>query len=67
MASLKVAKFLVLAAPDLGPDLAVSLCVKHGWSDSCGTTYSRNGIGHVISQVVAYADVGGNDGQACRF
>ncbi|EJD54425.1 sphingomyelin phosphodiesterase [Auricularia subglabra TFB-10046 SS5] len=63
LASLEVAKFLVLAAPELGPTLAVDLCERFQLSSTCGTTYSRLALGSVITQVVANADVGGYDGQ----
>jgi sphingomyelin phosphodiesterase len=62
-ASLEVAKFLALAAPEEGPNLAVELCLKFNFSTKCGATYGRINLGSVITQVVANADVGGYDGQ----
>ncbi|KAK7465530.1 hypothetical protein VKT23_005504 [Stygiomarasmius scandens] len=62
-AGLEVAKFLALAAPEEGPRLAVELCEHFQFSTTCGTTFSRLGIGAVITQVVSNADVGGLDGQ----
>jgi len=64
-AGLEVAKFLALAAPEEGPRLAVELCEHFQFSSTCGTTFSRLGIGAVITQVVSNADVGGLDGQVC--
>ncbi|KAJ6486083.1 sphingomyelin phosphodiesterase [Mycena vitilis] len=62
-AGLEVAKFLALAAPEQGPELAVQLCFHFKFSSTCGTTYSRLALGSVITQVVANANVGGYDGQ----
>jgi sphingomyelin phosphodiesterase len=58
-----VAKFLALAAPEQGPDMAVELCNYFNFSSTCGTQFSRLALGSVITQVVANADVGGVDGQ----
>ncbi|KZW00602.1 hypothetical protein EXIGLDRAFT_721370 [Exidia glandulosa HHB12029] len=63
IASLEVAKFLALAAPDLGPSLAVDLCEQFKFSSTCGNQFSKLALGSVITQVVANADVGGYDGQ----
>ncbi|KAK7058586.1 hypothetical protein VNI00_002222 [Paramarasmius palmivorus] len=62
-ASLEVAKFLALAAPEEVPGLAVELCEFFGFSSTCGTTYSILGIGSVITQVISNADAAGYDGQ----
>ncbi|KAJ7665113.1 sphingomyelin phosphodiesterase [Mycena polygramma] len=62
-AGLEVAKFLALAAPEQGPELAVQLCFHFKFSSTCGTTYSRLALGSVITQVIANANVGGYDGQ----
>ena len=62
-ASLEVAKFLIMAAPEEGPKLAVELCQFFGFSSTCEQTYSLLGIGSVVTQVVGNADVGGLDGQ----
>ncbi|KAJ3489575.1 hypothetical protein NLI96_g2003 [Meripilus lineatus] len=62
-AALEVAKFLAMAAPDQGPALAVAICFHFQPSSDCGTQFSQLGLGSVITQVVANADVGGYDGQ----
>ncbi|KAH7917911.1 sphingomyelin phosphodiesterase [Leucogyrophana mollusca] len=63
LASLEVAKFLVSAAPEQGPDLAVELCELFDYSSTCAVEYARTSIGAVLAQVVYFADVGGYDGQ----
>jgi len=63
-ASLEVAKFLALAAPEQGPSLAVALCEYFDYADDCETEYGIYTLGSPITQVIAYADVGGYDGQA---
>ncbi|KAJ8084601.1 hypothetical protein PM082_003374 [Marasmius tenuissimus] len=62
-AGLEVAKFLIMAAPEEGPKLAVELCQSFGFSNTCERTYGLLGIGSVVTQVVGNADVGGLDGQ----
>jgi sphingomyelin phosphodiesterase len=62
-AGLQVAKFVALANPALGPTLAVRACEQFNYSKTCGTSYGPRGLGPVITQVVANADVGGYDGQ----
>ncbi|KAJ7721427.1 Metallo-dependent phosphatase [Mycena maculata] len=62
-AGLAVAKFLALASPESGPDLAVQLCYYFDFSTTCGTSYSHLSLGSVITQVIANANVGGYDGQ----
>ncbi|KAH9937350.1 uncharacterized protein B0H18DRAFT_1081562 [Fomitopsis serialis] len=63
LAGLEVAKFLALAAPEQGPNLAVALCEAFDYSDDCATEYGVYTLGTPITQVIAYADVGGYDGQ----
>jgi sphingomyelin phosphodiesterase len=63
MASLQVAKFVVLANPKVGPELAVAACNQFQYSKTCEASYGSRGLGAVITQVVANADVGGYDGQ----
>jgi sphingomyelin phosphodiesterase len=65
-ALLEVFKFISLAAPERGPDLAVVLCGAFKLSPNCKENYGRQGIGAVITQVIANADVGGHDGQVCN-
>ncbi|CCL98101.1 uncharacterized protein FIBRA_00095 [Fibroporia radiculosa] len=62
-AALEVAKFLALAAPEQGPSLAVKLCEYFDYADDCETEYGIFSLGSPITQVVAFADVGGYDGQ----
>lgn len=64
-ALLEILKFISLAAPERGPDLVVVLfCGFSNPSSTCQATYGRLGVGTVITQVIANADVGGYDGQA---
>ncbi|KAF9236005.1 sphingomyelin phosphodiesterase [Melanogaster broomeanus] len=63
LASLEVAKFLVMAAPEQGPLLAEAACVYFNYSTTCYDEYSVLALGSVFTQVVALADVGGYDGQ----
>lgn len=62
-ASLEVAKFLALAAPDQGPNLAVALCEYFNFSSSCVANYGPLALGPIFTQVLSYADVGGYDGE----
>ncbi|PCH34030.1 Metallo-dependent phosphatase [Wolfiporia cocos MD-104 SS10] len=64
-AALEVGKFLALAAPEEGPTLAVQLCQYFDYDspEDCAETYEQNALGSPITQVLAYADVGGYDGQ----
>ncbi|KAF8434333.1 sphingomyelin phosphodiesterase [Boletus edulis BED1] len=62
-ASLEVAKFLVMAAPEQGPLLAEAVCEYFNSSSTCYDEYSVLALGSVFTQVVALADVGGYDGQ----
>ncbi|TFK56761.1 sphingomyelin phosphodiesterase [Heliocybe sulcata] len=63
-AGLEVAKFVVLAAPQIGPELAVAACEYFNYSSTCELDYMLNDLGGVITQLAAFADVGGYDGQA---
>ncbi|KAF8510005.1 sphingomyelin phosphodiesterase [Hysterangium stoloniferum] len=63
IASLEVVKFLGMTTPEQVPTLAVRLCEQFKLASDCGTMYSVLGIGSVITQVIANADVGGLDGQ----
>ncbi|KAF9245896.1 Metallo-dependent phosphatase-like protein [Melanogaster broomeanus] len=62
-ASLEVAKFLALSAPDQGSNFAVALCEYFDHSSTCEATYGPLALGPVLTQVMSYADVGGYDGQ----
>lgn len=62
-ASLEVAKFLALAAPEQGPELAVFTCNAFSLSTTCEATYEGTPLGAIVTQVFANADVGGFDGQ----
>ncbi|TRM70481.1 Metallo-dependent phosphatase-like protein [Schizophyllum amplum] len=65
VAGLEVAKFLALAAPEQGPELAVGACKLFDYDDdaSCEITYSRQGLGNILTQVIANADAASLDGQ----
>ncbi|KDR85605.1 hypothetical protein GALMADRAFT_234571 [Galerina marginata CBS 339.88] len=64
-ASLEVAKFVSLATPANGPAFIIQFCETFKLSSTCNVTYGQfSGIGSVVTQVVANADVGGYDGQA---
>ncbi|KAG2363419.1 sphingomyelin phosphodiesterase [Suillus spraguei] len=62
-ASLEVAKFLVLAAPEQGSNLALTLCEYFNYSSSCEESYGPLVLGPILTQVAYFADVGGYDGQ----
>ncbi|KAG1890807.1 sphingomyelin phosphodiesterase [Suillus subluteus] len=62
-ASLEVAKFLALAAPEQGTNLALTLCEYFNYSSSCEKSYGPLVMGPILTQVVSFADVGGYDGQ----
>ena len=63
-AILEVGKFVALAAPDKGPEFFIEFCTIAKLSSTCNTTFGlSSGLGSVITQVVANADVGGLDGQ----
>lgn len=62
-AALAVGKFVALAAPQYGPDIAVAICEAFKVSSSCETLWGAKATGAVITQVLAFADVAGFDGQ----
>ena len=66
-AGLEVAKFLAMAAPEQGPALAVAICNHFNFNKDCATEFGLLGLGSVVTQVVANADVGGYDGQVSIF
>ena len=63
LAGLEVGKFVAMAAPELGPALAVALCHRFAFNSDCDTQFGIVGLGAVVTQVIANADVGGFDGQ----
>ncbi|KIK44535.1 hypothetical protein CY34DRAFT_11021 [Suillus luteus UH-Slu-Lm8-n1] len=63
-ASLEVAKFLALAAPEQGTNLALTLCEYFKYSSSCKKSFGPLAMGPILTQVVSFADVGGYDGQS---
>ncbi|KAF5392498.1 hypothetical protein D9757_002323 [Collybiopsis confluens] len=63
IASMEVAKFLALSAPEQGPILAVELCNFFNFSTTCNATFGPDALGSVITQVVGNADMGNLDGQ----
>jgi hypothetical protein len=62
-ASLQIAKFLSQAAPEKGPAFAVFLCQQFKISSTCNQTYTFTTLGSVLTQVFAYANISGYDGQ----
>lgn len=62
-ASLEVAKFLALSAPDQGSNFAVALCEYFNYSSNCEASYGSLTLGPILTQVMSFADVGGYDGQ----
>lgn len=63
IATLGIAKFLSLAAPDQGPAFTAFLCQQYKLSTTCNTTYGATTYGPVLTQVFANADVSGYDGK----
>jgi sphingomyelin phosphodiesterase len=62
-AALQIAKFLSLAAPEQGPAFFVALCQQLKLSSSCNNTFGPTTLGPVLTQVLAFANVSGYDGQ----
>ncbi|EIW79572.1 sphingomyelin phosphodiesterase [Coniophora puteana RWD-64-598 SS2] len=62
-AGLEVAKFLALAAPEQGPNLAVAICEHFGFAPNCQQQYDWTAYGPVLTQVASYGNLGGYDGQ----
>jgi sphingomyelin phosphodiesterase len=60
---LVVIKFVSMAAPQEAPSLVVAACQRFKLSNNCEASYGRQGLGSVLTQVLANADVGGYDGQ----
>ena len=70
IAALNIGKEVALVAPEALPPLFVSLCkaTKFASSSSCQATYSAEALGSLWTQVLAYADVSGQDGlYICSF
>ncbi|KAF9893907.1 hypothetical protein FE257_008878 [Aspergillus nanangensis] len=63
-AALEAAKPAALFAPSMVPDAMVSLCKQFSFKDaaSCEHTYAAEAFGAVWTQVLAYADLQGLDG-----
>lgn len=63
--ALAAAKPAALFAPHLVPKAIISLCkaFKFKSDDECEGTYSENSLGPIWTQVLAFADVEGLDGQ----
>ena len=64
IAALNVGKLVAQVGPQQLPPLFISLCESTGFasSASCQATYSAQALGSVWTQVLAYADVSGQDG-----
>jgi hypothetical protein len=52
-ASLEVAKFLALAAPEQGTNLALTLCEYFNYSSSCEKSYGPLVLGPILTQVAS--------------
>ncbi|KAF9055914.1 sphingomyelin phosphodiesterase [Panaeolus papilionaceus] len=63
-AALSVGKIVALASPSNGPQFLTEFCNTLKPSISCNETYGVSGLGSVLTQVIANADVSGYDGQA---
>ena len=63
IAALQIGKLLSLAAPEQGPAFSVFLCQQFQISSTCNTTYTATTYGSVLTQVLAFANVSGYDGQ----
>lgn len=63
--ALSVGKLAAQVAPELIPDTLVSLCISTGFgsNSSCTTNYAAGNFGAVWTQILAFADVTGLDGQ----
>ncbi len=65
IAALSVGKILAQVVPSHVPAAMISLCqsTRFASNSSCATTYSASVFGGIWTQVLAYADVTGLDGQ----
>lgn len=54
---------LVLAAPEQGPLLAEAVCVYFDYPTDCYNEMSQLALGPIFTQVAAFGDMGGYDGQ----
>lgn len=59
---------VALSVPQEVPGLAVRLCEALGARADCGSEYGQYSLGATITQVMAFSDVAGYDGQAiCAY
>ncbi|PPQ64241.1 hypothetical protein CVT24_008644 [Panaeolus cyanescens] len=63
-AALSIGKIVALASPSNGPQFLTEFCNTLTTSTTCNITYDVSGIGSVLTQVIANADISGYDGQA---
>jgi hypothetical protein len=65
IAALNVGKLVAQVAPEALPPVFISLCQSTGFASnsSCQATYAAQALGSIWTQVLAYADVSGQDGQ----
>jgi hypothetical protein len=65
VAALSIGKLAAQVAPELVPDTLVSLCISTGFgsNSTCTTNYAAGNFGAVWTQILAFADVTGLDGQ----
>lgn len=66
-AALSVGKIVALASPSNGPQFLTEFCNTLKPSISCNETYGVSGLGSILTQVIANADVSGYDGQVTVF
>ena len=64
IAALNIGKAVAQVAPKALPQLFITLCEATGFASnsSCQATYSAEALGSIWTQVLAYADVTGQDG-----
>ncbi|KAI9810202.1 MAG: hypothetical protein M1827_006648 [Pycnora praestabilis] len=65
IAALSIAKTLALVVPQQVPNALVSICQQSGFesNSTCQTNFEASTYGAIWTQVLAFADVSGQDGQ----
>lgn len=64
VAALSIAKLAANVVPEMIPGAMVAICKKYSFSSDCEGTYNATNYGGVMTQVIAFADITGADGQA---
>jgi hypothetical protein len=70
ISALNVAQIAAQTVPSLVPGMLVGLCQKYAYSSNstCTNNYANTSYGGVLTQVLAFADVAGLDGQyICNY